>query len=112
MPGALVSVVCSNALNRAVKEFGLRDTGPILDKTREFRYILEERRIERAFGDIPKQIRSARETAVNEVFAKEISGLDTGSKEVLEKVLQYMEKKYNAIAMKTAKEAFLGEKEA
>lgn len=32
VPGALVSVVCSNALNRTVKEFGLRDTGKILDK--------------------------------------------------------------------------------
>ncbi len=31
----MVSVVCSNALNRAVNEFGLRDTGTILDKTRE-----------------------------------------------------------------------------
>src|SRR6201993_1517710 len=35
VPGAMVSVVCSNALNSAVKEFGLRDTGKILDKTRE-----------------------------------------------------------------------------
>jgi serine phosphatase RsbU (regulator of sigma subunit) len=35
VPGALVSIVCSNALNRAVKEFALRDTGKILDKTRE-----------------------------------------------------------------------------
>ncbi|MHB8259005.1 MAG: two-component regulator propeller domain-containing protein [Bacteroidia bacterium] len=35
VPGAMVSVVCSNALNRAVKEFGLRDTGIILNKTRE-----------------------------------------------------------------------------
>lgn len=35
VPGAMVSVVCSNALNRAIKEFGLRDTGRILDKTRE-----------------------------------------------------------------------------
>lgn len=35
VPGALVSVVCSNALNRSVKEFNLRDTGRILDKTRE-----------------------------------------------------------------------------
>ncbi|MDO9186922.1 MAG: tetratricopeptide repeat protein [Bacteroidia bacterium] len=32
VPGAMMSVVCSNALNRAVKEFGLRDTGTILDK--------------------------------------------------------------------------------
>ncbi len=35
VPGALVSVVCSNALNRSVNEFDLRDTGKILDKTRE-----------------------------------------------------------------------------
>lgn len=35
VPGAMVSVVCSNALNRAVKEFNLIDTGEILDKTRE-----------------------------------------------------------------------------
>ncbi len=35
VPGAMVSVVCSNALNRAVKEFDLTETGKILDKTRE-----------------------------------------------------------------------------
>jgi serine phosphatase RsbU (regulator of sigma subunit) len=35
VPGAMVSVVCSNALNRAIKEFNLTDTGKILDKTRE-----------------------------------------------------------------------------
>ncbi len=35
VPGAMVSVVCSNALNRAVKEFGLTDPGKILDKVRE-----------------------------------------------------------------------------
>lgn len=32
VPGAMVSVVCCNALNRAVKEFHLSDTGAILDK--------------------------------------------------------------------------------
>lgn len=35
VPGALVSVVCSNALNRAVKEFEIADPGKILDKVRE-----------------------------------------------------------------------------
>jgi serine phosphatase RsbU (regulator of sigma subunit)/tetratricopeptide (TPR) repeat protein len=34
VPGALVSVICNNSLNRAVKEFGLTDPGQILDKTR------------------------------------------------------------------------------
>jgi serine phosphatase RsbU (regulator of sigma subunit) len=32
VPGAMVSVVCSNALNRSVKEFGLTNPGIILDK--------------------------------------------------------------------------------
>jgi serine phosphatase RsbU (regulator of sigma subunit) len=35
VPGALVSVVCSNALNRAVNEFSLHSPGEILTKTRE-----------------------------------------------------------------------------
>jgi tetratricopeptide (TPR) repeat protein len=35
VPGAMVSVVCSNALNRAVKEFNLREPGEILDKVRD-----------------------------------------------------------------------------
>lgn len=35
VPGALVSMVCNNALNRCVYEFSLTDPGRILDKTRE-----------------------------------------------------------------------------
>ena len=35
VPGAMVSVVCHNALNRSVREHGLTDPGEILTKTRE-----------------------------------------------------------------------------
>ncbi len=35
VPGAMVSVVCHNALNRSVREFQLTEPGRILDKTRE-----------------------------------------------------------------------------
>ncbi|UKN01904.1 SpoIIE family protein phosphatase [Paracrocinitomix mangrovi] len=35
VPGAMVSVVCFNALNRSVKEFNLHDPADILNKTRE-----------------------------------------------------------------------------
>lgn len=34
VPGAMVSVVCSNALHRAFNEFGMDDPGKLLDKTR------------------------------------------------------------------------------
>jgi serine phosphatase RsbU (regulator of sigma subunit) len=35
VPGAIISVICSNALNRAVKEFNLISPSAILNKTRE-----------------------------------------------------------------------------
>lgn len=35
VPGAMMSVVCHNALNRSVREFKLKDPAQILDKTRE-----------------------------------------------------------------------------
>ncbi|MBL4593745.1 MAG: tetratricopeptide repeat protein [Flavobacteriales bacterium] len=35
VPGAMVSVVCNNALNRSVREHGLTDPGEILTKTRD-----------------------------------------------------------------------------
>jgi len=35
VPGAMVSVICNNGLNRSVREYGLTDPGQILDKARE-----------------------------------------------------------------------------
>jgi tetratricopeptide (TPR) repeat protein/serine phosphatase RsbU (regulator of sigma subunit) len=35
VPGAMVSVLCNNALNRSVREYKLKDPGKILNKTRE-----------------------------------------------------------------------------
>jgi len=35
VPGAMVSVVCNNALNRAVREYGIKEPSKILDQTRE-----------------------------------------------------------------------------
>jgi len=48
VPGAMVSVVCSNALNRAVKEFKITEPGKILDKVREL--VLET--FEKSEGEI------------------------------------------------------------
>jgi serine phosphatase RsbU (regulator of sigma subunit) len=35
VPGAMVSVICNNGLNRSVREHHINETGKILDKTRE-----------------------------------------------------------------------------
>lgn len=40
VPGAMVSVLCNNGLNRSVREFSLSKPGEILDKTREL--VIEE----------------------------------------------------------------------
>ncbi|MES2764086.1 MAG: SpoIIE family protein phosphatase [Bacteroidota bacterium] len=48
VPGALVSVVCCNALNRSVKEFKETEPGKILDRTREL--VLES--FSKSGGDI------------------------------------------------------------
>ena len=81
----------------------------ISSKVEEFKQLFQERKIELAFGEIPKQIKYIKELALNEVFAKEMNALDPQGKEVIEKVLSYMEKKYNALAIKTAKKVFLEE---
>jgi glutamyl-tRNA reductase len=79
----------------------------IQQKIMAFDALYAERRIELAFAQIPKQVKAFKELALNEVFAKDLNKLDEQGKEVLDKVLTYMEKKYNAVAIKTAKEVFL-----
>jgi glutamyl-tRNA reductase len=83
----------------------------INSKLEEFKRLQKERRVELAFGEIPRQVRAIKDVALTEVFAKEISELDPNSKEVLDKVIGYIEKKYNAVAMKTAKDVFLKDEE-
>lgn len=83
----------------------------IKNKTEQFNWLHKERRIELAFGEVPKQVKAIKELAMNEVFVKEINLLDPQSKEVLDKVLSYVEKKYNAVAIKTAKELLLNPKD-
>lgn len=81
----------------------------INNKVEGFKLLFQERKIELAFGEIPKQIKQIKEIAVSEIFAKEVNSLDENGKEVLEKLLSYMEKKYNALAIKTAKRVILEE---
>jgi glutamyl-tRNA reductase len=72
----------------------------------EFKQLLKARKVELAMSEVPKKVKEIRETA-NEVFAKELLSLDSGSKEVLDKILAYMEKKYISVPMKMAKEILL-----
>ncbi len=55
VPGAMVSVVCSNALNRAVKEFHITEPGKLLDKVREL--VLETFSQKNVMGDKQQEIK-------------------------------------------------------
>lgn len=70
----------------------------------EFDQMFRERQIEKAMGEIPQQIKAIKELAMNEVFARDLNAMDDSSKEVLQKVIDYFEKKYIGLPMKMAKE--------
>ncbi len=69
-----------------------------------FRQNVRQRRVERALSAIPSKVKGVSERALNGVFKKEIEELDPNSKELLERVVSYMEKKYISIPMVVARE--------
>jgi glutamyl-tRNA reductase len=72
-----------------------------------FQYIHRMRKVEIAMREVPNMVKDIRSTAVNEVFKKELQTLDDDSREVLDKVIGYMEKKYMSMPMKLAKDIML-----
>lgn len=72
----------------------------------EFKQILRTRKVELAMSEVPQKVKEIREHA-NDLFAKELSEMDQQSKEVLDKILSYMEKKYISVPMKMAKEILI-----
>ena len=72
-----------------------------------FNHLLKERSVEIAMRDVPKQVKEIKSNALNQVFKQEIESMDEYSKEVLEKVMGYMEKKYISGPMKLAKDILI-----
>ena len=70
----------------------------------EFEKVLRQRKIEIAMSDVPKKIKEIKHTALNGIFADEINTLDENSRAVLERVVNYMEKKCISVPMVLAKE--------
>jgi glutamyl-tRNA reductase len=75
----------------------------------EFLTQLKQRRIEVAMRQVPEKIKEIRNTAINSVFADEVQGMDEQSREILEKVINYMEKKYISVPMIMAKDILINE---
>lgn len=72
---------------------------------KEFQSVYIERMVEKAHSIIPIKLNEIKRKALDEVYAKDIAALDEHSKAVMEKVLDYMEKKYIALTMSSSKGA-------
>ena len=76
----------------------------IQENITEFRPILKQRRIEIAMREVPERIKEIKKFAMNSVFANDLEAMDDCSREVLEKIINYMEKKYISVPMIIAKD--------
>ena len=73
----------------------------------EFTAMLKQRRIELAMRQVPEKIKEIRNNAINTVFAEELLCMDQQSREILDKVINYMEKKYISVPMIMAKDILI-----
>lgn len=76
-------------------------------KLEDFRQLHRLRTVELAMREVPQKVKDIKTTALNQVFKSDLELLDGQSKEVLEKVISYMEKKYMSMPMLMAKEILL-----
>ncbi len=81
--------------------------GILIEALLDFKQIQRLRDVEIAMRVVPAKVKQIKSIAINEVFKNELENLDPNSKEVLEKVIAYMEKKYMNMPMIMAKEILL-----
>lgn len=95
-------------LKERAKEIG--EVEHILNsKLNEFNKIFRLRQVERAMGVVPQKVKEIKKHAIDNVFANDLNQMDEHSKEVLLKMMNFMEKKYMSIPMLMAKEILLEE---
>lgn len=98
--------IAHNNLGERYQEI-IKGEAIIADNIVQFRPVLQQRRVELAMREVPQRIKEIKERALNSVFADEIEGLDENSRQVLEKVITYMEKKYISVPMVMAKDILI-----
>ncbi len=77
----------------------------LADFMEQFIKAFKQRLIEKALSKVPDEIKCVKDKAINIVFAKEFESLDDNSKDLLLRMMNYMEKGCINIPMKAAKEA-------
>jgi len=77
------------------------------ERINEFEHLLRQRKVELSMQAIPGIVKDIRDRATTQVFSKELEKMDPETRQVVEKMLDYMEKKYISVPMKMAKEIML-----
>ncbi len=80
----------------------------ITAKMRQFRELWHQRQVERALQPVVEEVRAAKNRAFEAVYARELALLDPQSRDLLERMMGYLEKKSVAACMKTMKEIATG----
>ena len=94
--------------NIALRRTALEQCEEIIDfHITEYKSMIRQRKIELAMMDVPRKVKEIRAYATEKVFASELESLDENSREVVERMLSYLEKKYISVPMKLAKEIML-----
>ena len=76
----------------------------------EFKDIIHNRSVEIAMREVPNKVKEIKANAMNNVFGNELNAIDENSRELLEKIVDHIEKKYMSMPMIMAKEILLKEK--
>ncbi len=92
--------------NRSFREREVSAATELLNRhLAEFEAAVRNRRIERALRQVPAEVKAVKEYAMNKVFKKELDVLDDSTRELLERMMDFMEKKCTGIPIKVAKQA-------
>lgn len=97
-------------VNLAFREREVTNARAILtEEIDEFEIQFRHRQVELAMRELPVQMKEVKVKAMNEVFKKELAGLDANTIDLMERMLSYMEKKCISIPMKMAKKMAVGQ---
>lgn len=92
--------------NLAFREKEVQEVNTLLGKhLKEFPLHYKQRQLEKALHRVPSEIKAIKDHTLNTVFRKEVETLDDDTRQLVEKMLSYMEKKCIGIPMKAAREA-------
>ena len=77
------------------------------ENLKAFHKVFQAREIELAMRQVPIQVKEIHENAINNVFADELDSMDEETREVVKKMMEYLQKKYISVPMKMAREILL-----